>query len=56
MTMSCRFVILFILLLTAACSFSPVISIEPQPAFDAVFEHQTGWTGADGAYTAAVPT
>jgi hypothetical protein len=47
------FCILFLLLI-AACTIQPRIWVEELPQYDALFERQTGWTGADGAYSVAL--
>jgi hypothetical protein len=46
-----RFILLWTLLLCAACASLPPASVEVLPGFNALFERQEGWTGADGAYT-----
>jgi hypothetical protein len=46
-----RFIILWALLLCAACVSLPRAAVEVLPDFNAMFERQKGWTGADGAYT-----
>jgi hypothetical protein len=48
------YIIFFVILLTAACSFKPVVSVETMPSYDAVFERHKGWTGADGVYSVAL--
>ena len=49
-----RLIFLAVVLLLAGCASLPVVSVETLPAFDAAFERQTGWTGADGAYSVAM--
>ncbi len=44
------FLLLFLLLLVA-CGGQPALRVDPLPSYDALFETQRGWTGADGAYT-----
>jgi hypothetical protein len=44
-------VIVSLLLSAAACSAQPHVSVEVLPDYNALFERQDGWTGADGAYT-----
>jgi len=46
-----RFVVLCAILLVAACASQPHVSVEVLPDYNALFERQEGWTGADGAYT-----
>jgi hypothetical protein len=40
-----------LVLLTAACALQPKVRIELLPRYDALFEKEEGWTGADGAYS-----
>jgi hypothetical protein len=47
-------IIIFVLLQTYACSSVPRISVEALPQYNALFSHQEGWTGGDGAYSAAL--
>ncbi|MBW1787922.1 MAG: DUF4185 domain-containing protein [Deltaproteobacteria bacterium] len=42
------------LLLFAACSSAPRFHVAPVPSYDACFDREEGWTGADGAYTVAL--
>ncbi len=44
-------VIISLLLPAAACLSQPHVSVEVLPYYNALFERQNGWTGADGAYT-----
>jgi len=44
-------VIISLLLPAAGCSAQRHVSVEGLPAYDALFQRQNGWTGADGAYT-----
>ena len=46
-----RIIILWALLLCVACASLPPATVEVLPEFNALFERQEGWTGADGAYT-----
>ena len=47
-------VCLFCLLLAAGCVLQPSVRVETLPAYDALFENSSGWTGADGAYSLAL--
>ena len=47
-------VCLILLLLVAACASQPEIRVEALPGYEALFEKQKGWTGADGAYSVAL--
>ena len=49
-----RFILLCAFLLIAACGSQPRIWVEELPQYDALFDRQQGWTGADGAYSAAL--
>jgi hypothetical protein len=49
-----RFILLCALLLIAVCVSQPRIWVEELPQYDALFDRQQGWTGADGAYSAAL--
>jgi len=40
-----------LLVLAAACASQPDISVEVLPHYDALFQREEGWTGADGAYS-----
>jgi len=40
--------------LITGCASQPSVSVEVLPDYDALFERQTGWTGADGAYSVAL--
>jgi hypothetical protein len=44
-------VCLLLLLLVAACGSQLDVRVETLPHYDALFDRQTGWTGADGAYS-----
>ena len=46
-------IVLFLLILAAACASQPEISVDVLPQYDALFSNQKGWTGADGAYSIA---
>jgi hypothetical protein len=46
-----KFLCLLALLLFAACASQPEIHVEALSHYDALFARQSGWTGADGAYT-----
>jgi hypothetical protein len=39
------------LILSVACVPQPNISVEVLPEYEALFQNQKGWTGADGAYS-----
>ena len=39
------------LVLLTACAPQPGIRVELLPQYDALFENESGWTGADGAYS-----
>jgi hypothetical protein len=45
------FVWIIVLILISACASQPVILVEPLPGYDALFERQEDWTGADGVYS-----
>jgi hypothetical protein len=49
-----RFIVIFTILLLAACGSQPGIRVEVLPRYDALFENKNGWTGADGAYSVAL--
>ena len=49
-----RFSVFFIIFLISACASQPRVSVEVLPRYDALFERQRGWTGADGAYSVAL--
>jgi hypothetical protein len=49
-----RSLVLLFLILIAGCGSQPRIWVEELPRYDALFERQTGWTGADGAYSVAL--
>ena len=49
-----RYSVLFAILLLAACVSQPRVAVEKLPRYDALFEGQTGWIGADGAYSVAL--
>ena len=42
---------LFVLLLVLGCTAQPAVKVDVLPGFDALFDNQKGWTGADGAYS-----
>jgi len=44
-------VCLLFLILFVACALQPDIHVETLPQYEALFDRQTGWTGADGAYS-----
>ena len=46
-----KFYCLVALLLIAACTSQPEIRVDVLPQYEALFDRQTGWTGADGAYS-----
>jgi hypothetical protein len=41
----------FAILLLAACVSQPGVRVEVLPRYDALFDNEKGWTGADGAYS-----
>jgi len=45
---------LLFLILIAGCVSQPRIWVEELPQYDALFARQSGWTGADGAYSVAL--
>ena len=45
---------LLFLILIAACALQPDVRVEPIPLYNDLFDRQTGWTGADGAYTVPI--
>ena len=45
------YICLLLLILFAACTSQPEIHVEDLPHYDALFDRQKGWTGADGAYS-----
>ncbi len=49
-----KYLCLGVLLLVVACASQPQIRVEALPQYDALFERQKGWTGADGAYTVPI--
>lgn len=42
------FLVLFVL---TACQTFPQFTVEPLPRYEALFQHPSGWTGGDGAYS-----
>ena len=44
-------VCLFLLLLVAGCVAQSAVRVEVLPGYDALFDNEKGWTGADGAYS-----
>ena len=48
------YILLVTIFLLAACAIEPRIRVEELPRYDALFHRQTGWTGADGAYSVAL--
>jgi hypothetical protein len=49
-----RIICLFSLLLIVACVSQPEIRVEVLPRYDALFNNEKGWTGADGVYSLAL--
>ncbi len=49
-----NYLCLFALLLFAACASQPEIHVDSLPGYEALFENQKGWTGADGVYSVAL--
>jgi len=49
-----RVLALLLCLFCTACQAVPRFRVEPLPLYDAAFERTSGWTGGDGAYSAAL--
>ena len=49
-----RFLGFLVLFALAACQTFPQFTVEPLPRYDALFQHPSGWTGGDGAYSTAL--
>ena len=49
-----RALTLLLCLFLTACQTQPRFRVEPLPHYDAAFEHTSGWTGGDGAYSAGL--
>ena len=49
-----RFLGLLVLFALVACQTLPQVTVEPLPRYEALFQHPSGWTGGDGAYSAAL--
>ena len=49
-----RFLGLLAFLALAACQTFPRFTVEPLPHYEALFQHPSGWTGGDGAYSTAL--
>ena len=49
-----RFLGFLFLFALAACQTFPRFTVEPLPHYEALFQHPSGWTGGDGAYSAAL--
>ena len=51
----CFVLINIVLLITmAACASAPNVVVDALPQFDVMFSNEEGWTGGDGAYSAAL--
>ncbi len=46
-----RILWLWLLTIAVACAPRPYISVEVLPEYEALFQNENGWTGADGAYS-----
>lgn len=49
-----RFLGLLVLFALVACQTFPRFTVEPLPCYEALFQHSSGWTGGDGAYSTAL--
>jgi hypothetical protein len=49
-----RFLGLLVFFALVACQTLPRFTVEPLPLYEALFQHPSGWTGGDGAYSAAL--
>ena len=49
-----RFLGLLVFFALVACQTFPRFTVEPFPRYDTLFQHPSGWTGADGAYSTAL--
>ncbi len=49
-----RFLASLFLFVLLSCQATPQISVETLPLYDAAFQRTSGWTGGDGAYSAAL--
>ena len=49
-----RFLGLLVCLALVSCQTFPRFAVEPLPRYEALFEPRSGWTGGDGAYSAAL--
>jgi hypothetical protein len=49
-----RFLGFLVFFALAACQTFPRFTVEPLPRYEALFQHPTGWTGGDGAYSTAL--
>ena len=46
-----RFLGFLVLFALSACQTFPRFTVEPLPHYEALFQHTSGWTGGDGAYS-----
>jgi hypothetical protein len=49
-----RFLGLLVFFALVACQTPPRFTVEPMPGYEALFQHSSGWTGGDGAYSTAL--
>ncbi len=49
-----RFLGLLVFFALVACQTLPRFTVEPMPRYEALFQHPSGWTGGDGAYSTAL--
>jgi hypothetical protein len=49
-----RFLGLLVLFALVACQTFPRFTVESLPRYEALFQHPSGWTGGDGAYSTAL--
>ncbi len=50
-----RWMLLLLALWLTACAPKPFVTVSELPAYNALFERESGWTGADGVYSVAFP-
>jgi hypothetical protein len=50
-----QWAVLLLALWLAACAQQPLITVSELPAYNGLFDREEGWTGADGAYSVALP-
>jgi hypothetical protein len=49
-----RFLGLLVFFALVTCQTLPRFTVEPMPDYEALFQHSSGWTGGDGAYSTAL--